>query len=122
LNALPPILNLVVIRSVDIHQSVRFYQALGFDFALERHGGGPEHYASVANGVDFEIYPLAAGGNPTTDVRIGFAVDSVEDATTKLRSIGAEVVSEPHDSEWGRRAVLRDFDGRAVELVEQARG
>jgi hypothetical protein len=31
--------------------------------------------------------------------------------------VGAEVVSPVADSEWGRRAVVKDFDGHVVELL-----
>jgi len=34
-----------------------------------------------------------------------------------LMAHGANVVSAPSDSEWGRRAVLKDFDGHTVELA-----
>ena len=33
---------------------------------------------------------------------------------------GAEVVTPPSDSEWGRRAVVKDLDGHIVELVTKA--
>jgi len=36
---------------------------------------------------------------------------------TLVRAAGAEIVNGPHDSPWGRRAVVRDFDGHTVELV-----
>lgn len=116
MHATPPIVNLLVFRSPNIHQAVHFYRALGLPFTLERHGG-PDHYTSVVNGFVFELYPLAAGGEPTTGTRVGFRVDSVDERVPVLRALGAEVVSEPRDSLWGRRAVVRDLDGHTVELV-----
>lgn len=59
--AAPPMLNLVVLRSPDVHRAVRFYRVLGLLFTVERHGSGPEHYAAVVNGFVFEIYPLREG-------------------------------------------------------------
>jgi catechol 2,3-dioxygenase-like lactoylglutathione lyase family enzyme len=110
--------NLLVLRSPDIHRAATFYlQALGLPFTLERHGDGPEHYSSSLNGFVFELYPLGAGRTPTTGVRIGFSVDSVDELVQLVRAAGAEVVSGPHDSEWGRRAVVRDLDGHTLELV-----
>lgn len=58
---------------------------------------------------------------PTRGVRLGFRVDSVDGLVPLLEAAGAEVVSAPHDSEWGRRAVIRDPDGHTVELVTSGR-
>jgi lactoylglutathione lyase len=115
--AAPPIANLLVLRSPDIHRAAAFYQALGLLFTVERHGNGPEHYASKVDGFVFEIYPLAPGQTPTVGTRIGFSVDSVDELVPSVREAGAEVVTEPHDSLWGRRAVVKDLDGHTVELV-----
>lgn len=115
--AAPPMANLLVLRSPDIHRAAGFYRALGLLFTLERHGEGPEHYTSLVDGFLFELYPLGPGRTPTTGVRIGFSVDSVDELVPLVREPGAEVVSGPHDSEWGRRAVVRDLDGNTVELV-----
>src|SRR6188472_133325 len=106
-----PLLNLVVIRSADVERAVAFYQAIGLTFAKESHGKGPEHYAASLGGVVFEIYPLAAGAVPTTSVRIGFAIASVDEILEQLTKFGAKIVSPPADSPWGRRAVLLDPDG-----------
>jgi len=115
--AAPPIANLLVLRSPEIHRAAAFYQALGLLFTVERHGNGPEHYTSLVDGLVFEIHPLATGQAPTTGTRIGFSVDSVDGLVPFVREVGAEIVTEPHDSEWGRRAVVKDLDGHTVELV-----
>jgi catechol 2,3-dioxygenase-like lactoylglutathione lyase family enzyme len=115
--AAPPMANLLVLRSPDIHRAAQFYRALGLTLTLERHGDGPEHYSSSVNGFVFELYPLGVGRTPTTGTRIGFSVAAVDELVPLLRAAGAEVVSVPHDSEWGRRAVVRDLDGHTVELI-----
>lgn len=112
-----PQLNLVVLRSSNLEEAAKFYREIGFVFARHAHGSGPEHYASEANGMVFEIYPLSAKSSPTTGTRIGFKVESVDEVVAKLSKIGANVVTPPADSEWGRRAVVKDFDGHSVELV-----
>jgi catechol 2,3-dioxygenase-like lactoylglutathione lyase family enzyme len=115
--AAPPIVNLLVLRSPDIHRAAAFYQSLGLLFTVERHASGPEHYTSLVDGFVFEIYPLGTGQTPTTGTRIGFSVDSVDGVVSLVRAAGAEVVTEPHNSVWGRRAVVRDLDGHTVELL-----
>lgn len=117
-----PQLNLVVLRSPDIHRAVEFYRHLGLEFYLHAHGSGPEHYASEVNGMVFEIYPLGPKSSPTTGTRIGFRVDDVDRILSVMLETGATVTTEPTDSEWGRRAVIRDMDGHVVELVAPSRG
>jgi lactoylglutathione lyase len=113
----PPHLNLVVLRSPDIHRAAKFYSALGLLFTAHSHGSGPEHCSSEVSGLVFEIYPATTKSAPTTGTRIGFNVDSVDELIPLLTQAGAQIVSPPSDSEWGRRAVVRDIDGHTVELV-----
>lgn len=113
----PPIVNLVVLRSGEIDRAVTFYNAMGLSFTKHRHGTGPEHYSSEVAGFVFEIYPLGSNQQPTTSARIGFSVDDVDSAVRSLEEAGGEVISTPKDSEWGRRAVLKDLDGHSVELI-----
>jgi hypothetical protein len=106
-----PRLNLVVLRSPDIHHAVEFYRALGFAFTLHAHGSGPEHYRADLSGTVLEIDPLTAKSGPTTGVRVGFLVESVDRLLPTITALGVTIVSPPADSEWGRRAVVKDFDG-----------
>ena len=115
--AAPPIPSLLVIRSPDIERAVTFYQAIGILFERHSHGKGPEHYASETCGFVFEIYPLPDESRATTNTRIGFNVGSVDDCLELLAKLDVDVVSPAKDSEWGRRAVVRDLDGHTVELV-----
>jgi lactoylglutathione lyase len=117
MQAKPPVVNLLVIRSPDIHRAVEFYRQMGMEFDLHSHGNGPQHYASTVAGFVFEIYPGKTGHNDTTSTRIGFSVDDVDAVVESLRSIHATIVKDPTDTEWGRRAVAKDFDGHTVELV-----
>ena len=115
--AAPPINNLLVLRSLDIDRAAEFYRQMGLLFTKHSHGNGPEHYSSSVCDFVFEIYPSRDENDVTINTRIGFNVDSVDDIVNMLLEIGVEIVSKPKDSEWGRRAVVRDFDGHAVELL-----
>lgn len=113
-----PQLNLLVIRSTDIHRAVSFYQRLGIEFSLHAHGTGPEHYASLSTQYLLEIYPDTGGNNHGSKVRLGFLVDNLDALIESLRNDGIKIFSEPRNTEWGRRAVARDFDGNTVELID----
>lgn len=116
----PPLANLLVIRSSDIDRAATFYQQMGMLFDRHAHGKGAEHYASDICGFVFEIYPQRNAEDVTTNTRIGFSVDDVDTVIDLLREIDATIVTEPADTEWGRRAVVKDFDGHTVELLTPA--
>jgi catechol 2,3-dioxygenase-like lactoylglutathione lyase family enzyme len=113
---MPPQFNLLVLRSPDIERAAAFYRRLGFEFTRHAHGSGPMHYASESAGFVFEIYPLKPNSPPTNSTRLGFRVGSVDDMFRHLGEAGAEIISPPADSEWGRRAVIKDPDGHVIEL------
>lgn len=119
--AKPTYLNLVVIRSSDLEKSERFYRELGLFFMREKHGNGPEHLAgqAEAGGVVFEIYPLSPKQQPTICTHLGFSIDDVDAYVDRLVSRGGSLIKEPRDSEWGRRAVVKDPDGHTIELITQ---
>ena len=116
----PPLLNLVVIRSKDLEQAERFYNALGLNFKRHSHGKGPEHLAAqpYKDGFVFEIYPVNEKAGSTKGVRIGFKVDEIDNCLDSLVKKGGKIIAKPQDSEWGRRAVIRDPDGHKVELLK----
>ncbi|MFN0127661.1 MAG: VOC family protein [Verrucomicrobiales bacterium] len=114
-----PSLNLVVIRARDIDASKTFYEHFGLTFRRHKHGKGPEHYACESPSCVFEIYPES--GLSSSGARIGFSVSEVDSTVEALRGAGEVIITEPTDSPWGRRAVIRDPDGHSVELTEPLR-
>lgn len=113
-------LSLIVIRAQDIDRLASFYAALGFHFTKHRHGKGPEHVSSTIGETVFEIYPLKETSESTTSTRLGFSVPSLTNALGQLRKIHATVLTEPSDTPYGRRAVVKDFEGHKVEIYEKA--
>ena len=112
-------LSLVVIRAQDIDRLATFYTALGFHFTKHRHGKGPEHLSSTIGQTIFEIYPSNGANESTVSTRLGFSVPSLTNALGQLRELDATVLIEPCDTEFGRRAVVKDFEGHKVELYER---
>jgi lactoylglutathione lyase len=121
MTANPVVFNLVVLRSHDLKRARAFYGALGVEFSQHSHGHGPEHLANEFDGQVFEIYPLAENDVPTSSARIGFSVQSVDDAYQALLAVGGQAVTSPQNSQWGRRAVVADPDGHRVELTASVR-
>jgi lactoylglutathione lyase len=116
---MPALLNLVVIYTADLERTARFYAALGLVFERERHGRGPEHLAAQSAGIVFEIYPASEPISVMNQLRLGFSIHKIDQLVEQLVTDGARLVTAPQDSPWGRRAVLSDWEGRRVELVEK---
>jgi predicted enzyme related to lactoylglutathione lyase len=115
----PIALNLVVIYSRDIEAAKEFYERLGLSFRPEKHGKGPSHFAAELGSAVLELFPCRDPSH-VPGTRIGLVVPSVDQAVNQLRGGTTEVVTEPHESAWGRRAVVKDVDGNFVELTQSA--
>lgn len=115
-----PHLNLIVIRSLDAVRLVAFYQLLGISFKEEQHGRGPVHWAADLDGLVLEVYPAKTSDEVNEAVRLGFEIEDVIATVNALRSSGVEIASDVKESQWGLRAVVRDCDGRTIELVQRA--
>jgi hypothetical protein len=113
-----PSLKLLVLKTRQMDNLRVFYEALGVELAEEKHGNGPVHYAGQIGEAILEVYPLPNGDAADTRTRLGFAVEKLAEVVQALRNVGVVVAREPQRTAWGLRAVVRDPDGRAVELYE----
>ncbi len=115
-------LSLIVLRAVDLDHTLAFYTALDLEFTPEQHGSGPLHYSAPLGTAIIEIYPGQPGTAPDRRtagaVTLGFHVPSLDSA---LERLNAKILTPPQTSPWGRRAVVADPDGRAVELNESVK-
>jgi len=113
-----PRLNLIVLRSLEPQRTVDFYTLLGIRFHDEQHGTGPVHWAAELDDLVLEVYPAKSQGEVDRSTRLGFEIENLAAVLPRLRSFGVEIVSEPKPSQSGLRAVVRDPDGRSLELVQ----
>jgi catechol 2,3-dioxygenase-like lactoylglutathione lyase family enzyme len=107
-------LNLLVLRSPDIERARRFYELFGMTFTRHAHGVGPDHYAHEDERGVFEIYP-AKQGDAADKTGLGFLVADLAEMHAKLAAYQAQAIGE---NEWGRTFVVRDPDGRRVEVKQ----
>lgn len=116
-----PYLDALVLTCADLDAARAFYAALGLPLEAEDHGEGPLHYACELGPVHFALFAAreegaAPGRGQAGAVLPGFQVASVEEAYAAALAAGGQAVQEPADFPWGRRALVRDPDGRVVEL------
>ena len=113
-------LNLLVLRTRNPKGLSSFYEQLGVKFEYHQHGNGAWHYSSDVEGIVFEIYPLLRNQkNVDKSLRLGFSINNLDKKIIKLQQLGIEIVSLPKRSEWGYFAVIKDLDGRKIELKEK---
>ena len=112
-----PTLKLIVLKTDQIESVRAFYAQLGFQFQQEQHGKGPVHYSAKLGEGILEVYPLPSNGSVDRAMRLGFGVTNVAMILETLDDLG-EVVSREKQTPWGLRAVVRDPDGRTVELYQ----
>ena len=108
-----PSLKLIVLKTPDTQSLRQFYTHMGFRFVEEQHGNGPIHCSAAFGSGVLEIYPLPDGAGANATTGLGFGVANLQSILIGLGHDGT-----PKQTAWGLRAVVRDPDGRAVELYE----
>jgi catechol 2,3-dioxygenase-like lactoylglutathione lyase family enzyme len=106
-------LNLLVLRCSDLEKSRAFYELFGMTFRMHRHGKGPEHYSCEDERGVFELYPTKEGEWDRTGV--GFSSNDLDADFQRLKDAGRNP-EKIQTTEWGRSFVVRDPDGRRVEI------
>ena len=109
-------LNLVVLRCADLEWSRAFYELLGMTFTRHAHGSGPEHFAHEDGRGVFELYPQATGSTGD-NTGLGFAAGDLAGAHDTFARAGFQP-GAVKENEWGVSFVVRDPDGRRVEIKQ----
>lgn len=117
-----PNLRLIVIRTTDLSRSALFYRSLSIELTEERHGKGPLHLTAKLGELVLEIYPAKTPSEADAGTRLGFAVGDLPETIHQLKSQNVEIVQETEQSPWGLRAIIKDPDGRLVELYQSGVG
>lgn len=78
-----------------------------------------EHYVTEAGGLVFEIYQRRSTQAKSTGAIIRLLVDSLDDVLTRIDSLGGAIKRPPHDTEFGRVAIVSDPDGHTVFLTQR---
>ncbi|AEW02391.1 bleomycin resistance protein [Niastella koreensis] len=113
-------IRLIVIRTVEIERLANFYTLLGLTFEYHKHGKSPYHYSAPVGNTILEIYPLAKGQTEADkELRLGFALDDFDNTMTTLKERSVEFVSEPIQTDYGFMAIIKDPDGRRIELYKK---
>ena len=113
---------LLVIKTNQLEKQKTFYEKFDLVFQKEKHGNGSEHFSSIIENqnIVLEIYPLPKNKNfPDTSTRLGFRVDDLEKTIDAILEVDGEIKNEIRDTEFGKFAVVKDFDGRSIDVYQK---
>jgi catechol 2,3-dioxygenase-like lactoylglutathione lyase family enzyme len=103
---------------MDLEKSRAFFELLGMTFTKHAHGSGPEHYAHEDELGVFELYPRKEASAAGDHTGLGFSVSNLEHSHVDFAAAGFEPQAI-RDDPWGRSFVVRDPDGRRVEVSQK---
>jgi len=113
-------LSLLVLKTHQLDVVKRFYETIGIEFIEEQHGTGPVHFAGRVGNLVIEIYPSSDQGvKADATTRLGFIVEDIVSVIESLSRQDLSPLKKAKQSEWGMRAVVKDPDGRSVELYSK---
>lgn len=112
-------INLIVLKTSNLHTLVEQYKLLGLNFEYHQHGNGPFHYSTEINNLVFEIYPLPQNElDVNKNIRLGFSVPDLNHVFVSIKTSSWIIKSElKHDRSYPY-AIIQDLDGRVIELNE----
>jgi hypothetical protein len=113
-------LKLLVLRTPRLNALRKFYRMIGIDFTEEQHGTGPTHLTGPLGDAILELYPFTDDNAVAdTTTRLGITVPNLVESVVALETLGTPIVSRPRQTRWGWRAIVRDPDGRVIELYQR---
>src|SRR5260221_11549354 len=98
---MPTRLNLVVVRVADLERSAAFYRSMQVSLVKERHGAGPDHYSADLVGVVVELYLRRSESEATTQTRLGFLVEKLDDVLSAWQASRGELIPAAKKLPWG---------------------
>ena len=67
-----------------------------------------------------EIYPLPKNQTlPDTTTRLGFRVNDLEKTIEAILKMDGKIKNKIRETEFGKLAVVKDFDGRSIEVYQK---
>lgn len=115
-----PLLSSIIINTAHPEEMLRFYSRLGLHFEMKQVSKGGQCHKAYLGGVEltfFAVKETARAKSP--DLQLTIRVGGLEAMVQELTSIeGVQCLLDPTHLPDGKKAILLDPDGRAVELIE----
>lgn len=106
-----------------VQEVIEFYRALGIPLEPDSHDEPHKtpHYEADVGDTHFAVFQEkddVAGSGTQSPTMIGLAVDNLAQVVAVLEKMSAKFKTTLEDTPWGKRVVVYDPDGRAVEIYE----
>lgn len=112
--------NLIVIKTLRLEELKKQYELIGIQFQYHQHGKGSFHYSAELDDLIFEIYPLSKSQTVADNTtRLGFTIKDFKKTINRIQESNWKIISKLHTTEWGTIAIIKDLDGRKVELKSE---
>lgn len=113
----------VIWTTSKVQEVIEFYQAVGIPLEPDTHDEPdktPHFEADVADThfAVFQSKDSSAGTGTQSPTMIGLAVDDLEQVVAALEKMNVRIKTTLEDTPWGKRVVVYDPDGRAVEIYQ----
>ncbi len=117
---MPVDLKSISLNTCQLSLQLEFYRALGLDLKAQKvDKGGNVYRAQLSSGIEFCLFGVMErkhAGSPA--VQLEFRIKDIDSVFAKIKSIpGVFVILDPTDLPDGRKAIVKDLDGNAVELI-----
>lgn len=111
----------ITVNTPNLENMVRFYEILGCEFSKVKVNIGGELFRSRFQGFELSLMSIkSANKEGPSKVMMGFQVSDFE-AKMKLLAVvpGVLLILDPTDMPDGKKAIIQDPDGHAIELLAQ---
>ena len=109
----------LMLYAINVEATARFYRSIGVDLGEVSGGRAVGDVDGCRIAIVSATSGDAAGPGVGGTSMPGFEVDDVDAVVVEIRAAGRRILREPELLDWGRRAVVSDPDGRAVELIQR---
>ena len=111
----------ITINTSQLSLQLEFYKCLGLDLKTQKVEKGSAVYrAQVKPGIEFCLFGVLErknAGSPA--LQLLFEVKNIDLIFEKLKSIpGTFVILDPTDLPDGRKSIIKDVDGNAIEIIQ----
>ncbi len=110
----------ITLNTPQLQDMLGFYGRLGFSFKTAKVDKGSEVHRATQNGLEFTLYSIETlQRSPVPSLQLGFKVAELEKIVEDLKSVpGVICVLETTEMPDGKKAIVLDPDGHAVELSQ----
>lgn len=115
-----PLLSSIIINTAHPEAMLKFYGRVGLTFEAKQVSKGGQCHKAYLGGVELTFFAVKETARPRSpDLQLTIRVTQLEEMVAELATIpGVECLLDPTVLPDGKKAILLDPDGRAVELVE----